>query len=95
MYPTQIGRRVCQCICRSGRKWWNEMGVQLFFEGTATHLIIELRQILVAIGQIFLKTCTCVLLQKVVTDYPGDFLWGLFVDSEIVQFWKCLRFRSR
>ena len=41
MYPTQIGRSVCQCICRSGCTWWNEMDVQLFFEGTATHLIIE------------------------------------------------------
>jgi len=41
MHPTQIGRSVCQCICRSGCKCWNEMDVQLFFEGTATHLIIE------------------------------------------------------
>jgi Fe-S cluster biosynthesis and repair protein YggX len=41
MYPTQIGRIVCQCISRSGWKWRNEMNVQLFFEGTATYLIIE------------------------------------------------------
>ncbi len=41
MDPTQIGRSVCLVICHSGCTWWNEMGVRLFFEGTATHLIIE------------------------------------------------------
>ncbi len=41
MYTTQIGRSVCQYICHAECKWWNEMGLQLFFEGTAPHLIIE------------------------------------------------------
>ena len=28
MYPSQIGRIVCQFICRSGCKCWNEMDVR-------------------------------------------------------------------
>lgn len=29
MYPPQIGRSVCQCICRSGCKCWNEQETSL------------------------------------------------------------------
>ena len=32
------------------------------------------------------------LLQKVVTDCLGDFLWGLFVDPKVVKSWEYLRF---
>jgi hypothetical protein len=46
MDPTQIGRSVCLFICHSRCTWWNEMGVRLYFEGTATHLIIETPQIM-------------------------------------------------
>ena len=35
------------------------------------------------------------LLQKVVTDCPGDFSWGRSFDPEVVEFWKFLRFRVR
>src|SRR5205807_421559 len=35
------------------------------------------------------------LLQKVIADCPGDFLWRLFVDSKVVEFGKFLRFRLR
>src|SRR6266516_6982838 len=35
------------------------------------------------------------LLQKVVTDCPGDFLWGLFVDPKVVKSWEFLRFCLR
>ena len=35
------------------------------------------------------------LLQKVGTDCPGDFLWGLFVDAKVVELWKFPCFRSR
>jgi hypothetical protein len=41
MFSIQIGRIVCQFICRSGCTCWNEIDVQLFFEGTATYLNIE------------------------------------------------------
>src|SRR5207244_889081 len=47
----------------------------------------------------FMTVCTkyvCdLLLQKVCTDCPGNFSWGLFVDPKVVELWKLLCFRSR